>query len=968
MLKKLRDNLINLINSRVFLLVVIMLCLGTVLVGRIFDLQIIQGETLQSEFQLKIQKERTIGSTRGNIYDCNGVLLAYNELAHSVTIEDVYESGSTKNAQINTTLKKVLSVLEDNGDKISCSFDIYIDEDGEFAFDVSGTKLLRFLADVYGYAKIEKLSEKEKNSTAQDVIEYLGGTKRYGVGERLDPEDKKSEFVVGKGYTQKELLNIIIIRYAMSTLSYQKYIPTTIATDVSEETVAVIRENSQELPGIDIAEDTIRKYVDGACYSHVIGYTGAISQEEYDALVSSEGMEGVEKAINSKEYELTDIIGKSGIEKVMDEYLQGTKGSETVFVDKMGREIETTDRVEPVAGDNVYLTIDAELTKEVYYILEQHVAGILLNNIINTKDYDASEITSASNIRIPIDDVFFALFNNNVIDMKSLEADDAEAVEKAVYEAFLVKKEEVSQRLKTELTEGTTPYNKLSDEYQDYESYIVNTLLKSSNVLTGVDTEDEMYIKWTKEEVISLREYLRYAISQNWIDVTKLEISQQYADSEEVYKALVEYILGRLDGKAFSKYLYKYMIKEERINGRQVCQLLIEQDAINPTEEEINALSSGAVSDYDFMISLIENLEITPAQLALDPYSASCVIVDVNSGDVKAIVSYPSYDNNRLANGIDSEYYARISSGEDLSRPMWNYATQMKTAPGSTFKMVSSATGLMEGIINLSSHINCTGYFNRFSDRTFKCWIVPNGSHGELNVAGGITNSCNVFFYELGYLAGINGDRYDSDLANEKLYKYADLFGLTETSGIEIEESEPQVSTDLSILSYIGQGNNNFTTVGLARYVASVANSGTTYDLTLLDKVTDHSGNLLKDYSASVRNTVDLPTAYWDSIHSGMRGVVTNKKYFNEFPVTVAGKTGTAQEDLSRPNHGLFVGYAPYEQPEAALAIRIANGYSSDYAAQAAKDILSVYFDTDGSSEVVSGTAERPEYGVSGGD
>lgn len=80
------------------------------------------------------------------------------------------------------------------------------------------------------------------------------------------------------------------------------------------------------------------------------------------------------------------------------------------------------------------------------------------------------------------------------------------------------------------------------------------------------------------------------------------------------------------------------------------------------------------------MVNLIRNLEITPAQLALDPYSASCVLTDVNTGEVRALVSYPSYDNNRLANGIDAEYYARISSGEDLSRPMWNYATQMRTA------------------------------------------------------------------------------------------------------------------------------------------------------------------------------------------------------------------------------------------------------------------------------------------------
>ena len=124
------------------------------------------------------------------------------------------------------------------------------------------------------------------------------------------------------------------------------------------------------------------------------------------------------------------------------------------------------------------------------------------------------------------------------------------------------------------------------------------------------------------------------------------------------------------------------------------------------------------------------------------------------------------------------------------------------------------------------------------------------------------------------------------------------MYGLNEKSGIEIEESEPQSSDALSVVSAIGQGTNNFTTVGLARYVTTVANSGTCYDLTLLDKVTDTSGNLLVNYSANVRNTIDMPQSYWNAIHQGMRGVVQNKKYYQDFGVEVAGKTGTAEEEM----------------------------------------------------------------------
>lgn len=964
MLKKIQRFLINFISSRTFFLYVMFVVMAVLLFQRIFTLQIVQGEDKQQEFELKIKKERSIASTRGNIYDVNGIALAYNELSSSVTIEDVYES-SKKNATINGILKKVLHILDENGDSISCDFNIYIDGDGEFAYSVTGSRRLRFIADVYGITQISDLEERQKNATAQDIIEYLAGSKRYAIGGLTDPNDKNS-FTVGEGYTQKELLNIIAIRYTMGTTGYQKYIPVTIATDVSEETVAAIAENQDELEGISVAEDTIRKYKDGPYYSQILGYTGKISTDELTALNSKEGMDGVKSAPDVKEYELTDIVGKAGIEKVMEEYLQGTKGYETVFVDRMGRKVEVLDHVDATAGNDVYLTIDSKLQADAYNILEKFVAGILVDKIINVKNYDSTDVSSA-NLKIPIDNVYSALFKNNVIELSKMEAAVEGETQYSVYQTILSRRDEVLTWLSEELLSGTIAYQSLPAEYKAYESYIINNLLPENNILSGVDKTDQTYIDWTTNETISIREYLEYAISKNWIDVTQLPLDGKYSDSSEVYQQLVSYILEELDSQTFLKKLIPYMIEQNRITGTQVCILLIEQDVINPTENQIAELKSGSVSAFNFMVNLIRNLEITPAQLALDPYSASCVLTDVNTGEVRALVSYPSYDNNRLANGIDAEYYSRISSGEDLSRPMWNYATQMRTAPGSTFKMVSSTAALMEHVIDLTTRIECPGIFTRFSDYQPRCW--KRSGHGSLNVSEAITNSCNVFFYEVGYQLGLNGDKYDQDLGNEKLAKYASMYGLNEKSGIEIEESEPQISDALSVVSAIGQGTNNFTTVGLARYVTTVANSGTCYDLTLLDKVTDTSGNLLVNYSANVRNTIDMPQSYWNAIHQGMRGVVQNKKYYQDFGVEVAGKTGTAEEDKSRPNHGLFVGYAPYDNPEVSMAIRIANGYSSDYACQLSKQLMTVYFDLDENGALTdSQTALSLETVVGGGD
>ena len=160
------------------------------------------------------------------------------------------------------------------------------------------------------------------------------------------------------------------------------------------------------------------------------------------------------------------------------------------------------------------------------------------------------------------------------------------------------------------------------------------------------------------------------------------------------------------------------------------------------------------------------------------------------------------------------------------------------------------------------------------------------------------------------------------------------MFGLTEKSGIEITESDPHFSDETIVTSTIGQGSNNYTTVGLSRYLTAVANSGTVYNLSILDKLTDAKGQLVKDYTPEVRNTIDIDSSIWDAIHTGMRSVVEKKSYYKELPVHVAGKTGTAQEGRNRTNHALFLSYAPYENPEISVTVRIAYGYSSDYAAQ----------------------------------
>lgn len=926
-----------------------------ILIYRVFSLQIVNGQTYLDDFQLKIEKERSIKSARGNIYDRNGNLLAYNELAYSVTIEDVYESGRFKNRNINQTLFNVIKMIEKNGDSVISGYEVILNDSGEYEFAVSGTKLLRYLADIYGHKSIDSLELQEKNATPDEVVEYLCSRKKYGIGTYTDPNDSSS-FIPCEGFSKDEIIKIITIRDAMSANSYQKYIPTVIATDVSDETVAVIMENLDDLTGITIAEDTVRRYVEGKYFSQIIGYTGKASTEELAELQET-----------NPEYAANDIIGKTGIEQAMETTLQGTKGSETVYVDNLGRVIESTNYIEPIAGNDVYLTIDKDLQMAAYNILEQNIAGILVSKIKNIREYVPSENASSANIVIPINDVYFALFDNNIIDMFHLSNEDANEYEAIVWERFVTQQEAVLQRIYDEMYEKHTVFSRLSKEYKTYESYIIDELLVEKDILvkSSIDTKDEIYLSF-KNESISMSEYLQHAISNGWIDVSKLEVYGDYADSKEIYDKLSDYIQKTLPTqKEFSKLIIKYLIYNNKVSGKMICNILWEQRIINVTKETMDALNNNRITAYNFMLERIKNLEITPAQLALDPFSGSMVITDVNTGDVLAMVSYPSYDNNKMANGVDAEYFASILA--DKTTPLYNYATQQRTAPGSTYKMVVATAALEEGIINSASKITCYGFYET-GDSIARCWIHP-GAHGSLNVIGGIQHSCNSFFYEIGHRLSMTDNIYDSKTGLNILAKYADMFGLSETSGVEIEEYAPKVSDTDPIRSSIGQGTNNFTTTQLVRYITTVANRGTCYDLTLIDKVTDSNNNLLYENNASVRNTLDeVKTSTWDAVQLGMRRVVEGKSYFKELNVTAAGKTGTAQESKSRANHALFLCFAPYESPEIAIATRIAFGYASDYAAQTTKDVLAFYYGVDDEEDIVTGTASDIETGTVSGD
>lgn len=911
--KKLKNAMVKLGSSRLAVLLIVFSLTSSILICRLFYLQIIRGEEYAEEYELQIRKTEKTDAARGNIYDRNGNLLAYNRLVNTVTIQDMTDSDLSvfeRNEEINGILEQVLEIVEKNGDSVIDTFGISLDPEGNYQFDqTSETQRLRFVADVYGCASADDLTAEQKNQTAEEIIHYLCTDETYGYG--LDEENMEPEHI----------LKMINMRYALHLNSYQQYVSTDIAVDVSEETVAAIMENSDVLTGVDIKEDTARTYTDAEYFSSILGYTGQISLEEYDALDEEE----------QEEYSMTDIVGKTGLEEAYEEVLRGKKGETTFYVDNMGNVTETVSTTEPEAGNDVYLTIDRDIQKYTYQLIEEKLAGIILSKLENVLDYDTSTAEDSSEIMIPVGDAYYSFIGNYIIDHTEFGDDDAGEAEKEVLTVFESGKETA-----------------------------VSGILDSD----AVDTQDETYLAWNQEGSISLSEYLDYAISQNWVDTSRLE-GENYSTSGEIFDAVLNYIEEQISGSSgFDKLVYKNLIRSGAVTGAQICAIAYEQGTLEMDEDLYNGLRSGTVSAYSWLCDRIRDLDITPGQLALEPCSAGAVVTDPDTGEVLACVSYPGYDSSRLADEMDTEYYNQLVNG--MNNIFYNRATQEKTAPGSTYKMVSAVAGLTEGVIEAGSWINCSGSFTKVTPSP-NCWIYP-GAHGSLNVVGALEVSCNNFFYEVGYRLGQDEEgTYDSDQGIAVLAEYAELFGLGEKSGVEIPEAEPEISDEYAVQSAIGQGTNNYTVSQLARYVSAVANRGNVNSLTLVDRITYADGTVISENETeTVRTMEEVSEDTWNLVQEGMEQMVSSSSTFAGIDFSMAGKTGTAQQSSLHPDHALFVGYAPSDSPEIAVAVRIAYGYSSSYAAEIGRDIAKIWFDRDTDGEVITGEAAELGAAISG--
>ncbi|NLD88441.1 MAG: hypothetical protein GX633_09335, partial [Clostridiales bacterium] len=340
------------------------------------------------------------------------------------------------------------------------------------------------------------------------------------------------------------------------------------------------------------------------------------------------------------------------------------------------------------------------------------------------------------------------------------------------------------------------------------------------------------------------------------------------------------------------------------------------------------------------------NAEKVSEGLEAECDGGAAVMIGVNTGDILACASYPTFDIKNF-----SRDYASLISNE--AKPLFNRAISGTYPPGSVFKMVSATAALQSGIITPETEIVDYGVYTYYKPYTYRCWLYSDYgmTHGTLNVSGAIKHSCNYFFYETARLMGI-----------DTITEYASRFGLGEYTGIELSNEAKGVVAGPkerkkaggswyagdTLIAAIGQSDHLFTPLQLANYVATIANGGTRYKAHLLNAVvkSDNSEMIFKS-EPTVANKIDYTEENHRAVLDGMLSVTedgTASKVFADYGVKVVGKTGSAQVGSGSAN-GVFVLAAPYEDPEVAIAVLVEHGGSGNNVAWIARDMLTAYFD-----------------------
>lgn len=843
-IKLIFKKILEFITSRLFIMVVGIAFLFAIMVVRLFQLQIVNGETYQEGITVSKVKSLKIEASRGEIYDRYGRPLAVNKVAYSIKIDNSIEVDTNYK---NEMYMELIREIEKNGDEVIDNFPISQTRPYTFLFNGSENR-------EYNWKKEAYLKGVKEDWTTAELKEYLSGI----TAEEVMRYMREELFKIPEELSDEDARKLIALRYAIYEQRYRQYQPITIATEVTDETVAVLEEKNQKYPGVYVEAQSLRVYPEGGLFSHILGYIRAISDDEY-AVYKEYG------------YSSTDIVGKTGIEKSMELELNGTDGKMEVEVDNLGRRISIVNVEEAVQGNDIYLTLDRDLQEAAFKALEEELANVLLLKLDTSNTYDT---------RITLQELFSSMINAN-----------------------------------------------------------------------------------------------RFSIEDIW---NSEENTYQYYAKQAILNQEPDFDMQKENALENAKQMICDAIQTGQLVPRQMVLIMHEQGLINLDEDTFLKVESGNIEPLDIIMQKIKEGEITPQDTALDPSTGSVTVTNVNTGEILAMVTYPTYDNNELVNTFNYDYY--LEQQNDPTTPLINRPLLERKAPGSTFKMITALAGLETGTITEYEKIYDYTTFDKAGKPTASCWLTYS-THGYVDVRYSLEVSCNYFFYELAYRMGntLNGNRLDSI---NTINKYASMFGLGSLTGVEIGEYSPQLSTPEykesviksrnpdatasqtrwtdgdTIRTAIGQGYNNYSVTSMSKYIATLANGGTRYSSHLVKEVYNSDGTLKLKKEPIIEEQLDLKSENLKAVYEGMLAVTrgsrgTLRTQFADYPILVAGKSGTAQESSARNSHAWFVGFAPYDEPQISIAVMIPFGDCSKSApAEVAKKVIYYYMGFDREAEI----------------
>ena len=438
------------------------------------------------------------------------------------------------------------------------------------------------------------------------------------------------------------------------------------------------------------------------------------------------------------------------------------------------------------------------------------------------------------------------------------------------------------------------------------------------------------------------------------IESSELEGNEDLYDQNDIIgKAGIEYVFEKyLKGTDGIKQI------DMDVNGAITDEYVAEEavagaDVILTIDSKLQAVTEQALKNNVEKLASKADPGTTPAD------AGAAVVLNVKTGEVLAMASYPDYDPSAFINGIDTDTWNYYINND--TKPLENKAISAMYSPGSTFKMATALAGLETGAITTTERINDTGIYRKYNS-SWRCW--QSGGHGRLNVSQAIQHSCNYFFYEVGDRVGI-----------DNLAKYASYLGLGKKTGIELvgEISGVLASTQIAeqenrvwnpgetISAAIGQSYNTFTPLQMAKYVAMLANGGKNIDVTIVKSIVNADGSEVprNEYESYVNERLGLTEDTTEDLQinqdnlnailEGMRGVTSESggtaySTFKNFDIEVGGKTGSAQTGVEGKTNAWFVGFAPFDDPEIAIVVFVRNGQHGGDTAEVARDIIAQYF------------------------